>query len=94
LKIAWQSHIETNAGKRKERSTSPSFSHPNSFLFHNFTVEEEEQRVEHVEFGVWTEKIENNKNEGKFIFFCLAKILKMERLIWSKRIGNSKCTVS
>jgi hypothetical protein len=49
-------------------------------FFHNFTAEEEEQGVEHVKFEVWTEPKENNKSEGKFIFFRLAKISKMVNL--------------
>jgi hypothetical protein len=42
LKIARQSHTNKVPNKQKEWSSSPSFSHPNSFLFHNFTAEEEE----------------------------------------------------
>jgi hypothetical protein len=48
--ITW-TKFQTN---REEWSSSPSFSHPNSFLFHNFTAKEEEQGAEHVKFEVWT----------------------------------------
>jgi hypothetical protein len=38
LKIDWQSHADEVLNKRKEQSSSHSFSHKNSFIFHHFSL--------------------------------------------------------